>query len=152
MADRLVQDVRPLRPQFGVERVGIGHVYVAGSYPLVSLFVQFVAMLVPAWIPGPYFWTYFAGIALIAGGAGLILLQTARLTAALTGLMIFLWLVLLHIPRAVAAADPQSSRNEWTSVFEAIAISGIAFVLAGSLRNGSLDSVRSGIILSNEKT
>jgi uncharacterized membrane protein len=108
------------------------------------IYADFVATLVPAWIPGHYFWTYFAGIALIAGGAGLILPQTARLAAALTGLMVFLWFVLLHIPRALAAAAGPQSRNEWTAVFEALAISGIAFVLAGSLRNGSVYRVSSG--------
>ncbi len=72
-------------------------------------------------------------MALISRGAGLLLLQTARLAAALSGLMIFLWVVLLHIPRALAAAAAQS-RNEWTSVFEALAISGIAFVLPEGLQ------------------
>lgn len=96
------------------------------------LFVEFVATLVPAWIPGAVFWTYFAGVALIAGGAGLLLPPTARLAAALSGLMVFLWVVMLHIPRALAAPDAQR-RNEWTAVFEALAISGIAFVLTRSL-------------------
>jgi uncharacterized membrane protein len=96
------------------------------------MFVDFVATLVPVWIPGAVFWTYFAGVALIAGGAGLLLPQTTRLAAALSGLMIFLWVVILHIPRALAASAAQS-RNEWTAVFEALAISGIAFVLAGPL-------------------
>jgi uncharacterized membrane protein len=98
------------------------------------IYADFVATLVPPWIPGHYFWTYFAGIALIAGGAGLILPQTARLAATLTGLMIFLWLVLLHIPRAMAAAGPQV-RNELTAVFEALSFSGIAFVLATNRQN-----------------
>ena len=95
------------------------------------LFVPFVATLVPAWIPGPRFWTYFAGVALIAGGAGLIVPWTTRLAAALSGLMIFLWFVMLHIPRALAASEAASRRNEWTAVFEALAMSGIAFLLAG---------------------
>jgi len=97
------------------------------------IYTEFVASLVPGWIPGHYFWTYFAGIALIAGGFGIILPKTTRLAAALTGLMIFLWLVLLHIPRALAAGDALI-RNEWTAVFEALAMSGIAFVLAGNRR------------------
>jgi uncharacterized membrane protein len=101
-------------------------------------FAEFVATLVPAWMPGPNFWTYFAGVALIAGGVGLILPPTTRLAAALTGVMIFLWVVLLHLPRAVAATGPQI-RNEWTAVFEALAMSGIAFVLAGKLGNGLID-------------
>jgi len=95
------------------------------------LFSQFVALLVPRWIPGPYFWTYFAGVALIAGGVGLMVPVTARLAGALSGVMIFLWFVLLHIPRAVAA---RNDANEWIAVFEALAVSGIAFVLAGANR------------------
>ncbi|HEV8486665.1 MAG TPA: hypothetical protein VGV87_24175 [Blastocatellia bacterium] len=95
------------------------------------IFAEFVAPLVPAWIPGSMFWTYFSGVALIAGGAGLILTMTARMAAALTGVMIFLWFVLLHVPRAVSAGH---DRNEWIAVFEALAISGIAFVIAGSVR------------------
>jgi uncharacterized membrane protein len=43
------------------------------------------------------FSTYFYGVALIAGGAGLILTMTARMPAALSGLMILLWVV-LHAP------------------------------------------------------
>jgi uncharacterized membrane protein len=97
------------------------------------LFAQWVATLVPAWIPGAVFWTCFAGVALIAGGAGLVMPWTARWAAALSGLMIGLWVVILHVPRALTAAAGQG-RNEWTAVFEALAISGIAFVLAGTLQ------------------
>jgi uncharacterized membrane protein YphA (DoxX/SURF4 family) len=99
-------------------------------------YTDIVATMIPAWIPGPYFWAYFAGSALIAGGAGLLLPQSARLAGALAGSMLSLWVIILHIPRAVVAADPQR-RNEWTAVFEALAFAGIAFVLAGSLRTGS---------------
>jgi uncharacterized membrane protein len=97
------------------------------------MFTQFVATLVPGWIPGPRFWTYFAGVALIAGGTGLIFPPTARLAAGMSGLMIFLWLVMLHIPRALNAEGQAQRRNEWTAVFEALAFSGLAFVLTGSL-------------------
>jgi uncharacterized membrane protein len=94
------------------------------------LYKEFVALLVPRWVPGgAMFWTYFAGIALIAAGVGMILRVMPRLASLMLGIMIFLWLLMLHIPRAIA--DPHSGMgNEWTSVFEALAFSGIAFVLA----------------------
>jgi uncharacterized membrane protein len=95
------------------------------------LFVTFVASLVPAWIPWHVFWTYFAGVALIAGGIGIIVPKTTRLAASLSGIMIFLWVLLLHIPRALAA--PHDS-NETTAVFEALAFSGIAFLMAAYRR------------------
>jgi uncharacterized membrane protein YphA (DoxX/SURF4 family) len=94
------------------------------------LFAPFVKTLVPAWIPPDQsFWTYFAAVALIAGGAGLMVPRTTRLAAALSGLMIFLWVLLLHIPRALGAPDAAQVQNEWTAVFEALAFSGIAFML-----------------------
>jgi hypothetical protein len=37
--------------------------------------------------------------------------------------------ILLHIPRALAAQDAAQVRNEWTAVFEALAFSGLAFFL-----------------------
>ena len=39
------------------------------------MFAQFVQTLVPPFIPGPYFWTYFAAVALLAGGIGMIVPQ-----------------------------------------------------------------------------
>ncbi|SHN00758.1 hypothetical protein [Mucilaginibacter sp. OK098] len=94
------------------------------------LYVEFVSKLVPAWIPGQLFWTYFAGVALIGSGVAIILKIKLKLVAILLGVMIFLWLIMLHIPRAIA--DPYGDKgNEVTSVFEALGFSGIAFVIAG---------------------
>jgi len=113
-----------------------------GMYPLAIMVivfgadhfihVKFVASLVPRWIPGHVFWTWFAGSALIASGLGMIFRVHARLAATLLGAMLITWVVILHIPRAVA--DPYSGvGGEWTSVFEALAESGIAFILGETL-------------------
>jgi len=91
------------------------------------VYVQFVAGLVPAWISGHVFWAYFSGVALIAGGLGIIVHRTARLAAALSALMVFLWVVMLHIPRAMTNLRDS---NETTAVFEAIAITGTALLVA----------------------
>ncbi len=97
------------------------------------LYVQFVASLVPAWVPGHAFWTYFCGAALIAAGAGMMLRIRARLAAGMLAAMIFAWLLMLHIPRAIAQDYGSDMGNEWTSVFEALAFSGIAIVLSRTL-------------------
>ncbi len=92
------------------------------------IYTTFVASLVPAWIPGHVFWTYFAGLALIAAGVGIIINVKARLAATMLGAMLLTWVIILHIPRAIA--DPYGRiGNEVTSVFEALAFSGIAFIL-----------------------
>lgn len=109
----------------------------AGRFFLASFFVlggtmhfiytAFVISLVPAWIPGRLFWAYFTGAALIAGGLGIMLPWTARLAATLSGGMIFLWVLVLHIPRALASPH---NANELTAVFEALAMSGAALLVA----------------------
>jgi uncharacterized membrane protein len=93
------------------------------------LYTAFVATLVPRWIPGPVFWTYFAAVALIGSGVAIILKIKIRLVGILLGIMLFIWFVILHIPRAVVAPYVDKG-NEVTSVFEALAFSGIAFVIA----------------------
>ena len=100
------------------------------------LFPNAVIALVPTWVPGARFWTYFAGLALIAGGSGLIVPRTTRLAGLSVGFMLFTWVCILHIPRAVLAA-PANRRNEWTAVFEALAFSGIALMLTGRSRSSS---------------
>lgn len=93
------------------------------------IFTEFVASLIPAWFPGnAVFWTYFAAVALIAGGIGLNVPPTARLAAYLSGWMIFSWFWIVHLPRTLASA------SDGMAVFEALAFSGIAFVLATSER------------------
>jgi hypothetical protein len=86
--------------------------------------------LVPAWIPNHMFWIYFAGVALIGSGTGIILKIKTGLVATLLGIMIFLWFISLHIPRVVAAPAADIG-DEIASAFLALAYSGIAFVIAG---------------------
>jgi uncharacterized membrane protein len=91
-------------------------------------FTTFVASLIPPWFPGnPDAWTYFAGGALIAGGAGLLIPPTARWAALLSGLMVFSWFFIVHVSRELAG------QADGIAVFEALATAGVLFLLAGYL-------------------
>jgi uncharacterized membrane protein len=92
-------------------------------------YTKFVAGLVPRWFADRIFWTYFGGVALISSGVAIILDIRLKQVSLLLSLMLFLWVILLHIPRAIA--DPYiASGNEITSVFEALAFSGTALGIA----------------------
>jgi hypothetical protein len=93
------------------------------------LYADGVQNLVPEWIPGHLFWTYFAGGALIGAGLAIIFRFNVKLIGILTGTMIFIWFLILHIPRAVVAPVTDKG-NELSSVFESLGCSGIAFVIA----------------------
>jgi len=92
------------------------------------IYLEFVKTLVPLWIPGNVFWTYVAGVALIGSGLAIVINFQRKLISILLGTMLFLWLIFLHIPRAVTMNTP-SDPNEIVSVLECLAFSGMAFLL-----------------------
>jgi len=100
------------------------------------LFAKEAATLVPAWIPGHMFWIYFCGVALLGAGIAIILKIKTGLVAFLLGTMIFLWFIMLHIPR-VAASPVNDIGDETASAFLALAYSGIAFVIAGAAKKAA---------------
>jgi uncharacterized membrane protein len=101
------------------------------------LYTVNISKLVPGWIPWPIFWTYFAAVTLIGSGVAFILKIKLQLVGRLCALMIFLWLIVLHIP--LTFIDPYSAEgNNFTSDFEALGFSGVAFLI--SLQEHSKES------------
>ena len=97
------------------------------------LYAKAVSGYMPSWVPNPMFWIYFAGIALFGSGIAIILKIKLRLIATLLGTMIFIWFIILHIPKSIAS--PFAGKGgEVTSAFLALAYSGIAFVIAGTTK------------------
>jgi len=99
-------------------------------------YAKYVAGLIPSWIPAHMFWTYFAAIALIAGGIGVVVPQTARLAGILSGVMLFSWVFLVHIPLAIST----HTVSEISRGFQALSDSAVAFMLAGTVRRALLPS------------
>ena len=93
-------------------------------------YAKSVANLIPPWIPAHMFWTYFAAIALIAGGIGVLVPRTARLAATLSGIMVFSWIFLVHIPLAINT----KTVREVSRGSQALSISAVAFMVAGTSR------------------
>ena len=94
---------------------------------------QDVADYTPSWVPFKMFWAYFCGAALIGSGIAIIFKIKPALSAVLLGTMIFLWFILLHIPRVIASPVDYLG-GEITSAAIALAYSGIAFVISRSPR------------------
>lgn len=95
------------------------------------LYTKFIAPLVPHWIPGAMFWTYFAGAALMCAGIAIMFRFRLKLTAMLLGIMILIWLIILHMP--MAFADPFGNKsNSLVSSFSALAFSATAFLIAAN--------------------
>jgi hypothetical protein len=80
-------------------------------------------------MPGRLFWAYFVGVAFFAAAIGIFTRMLARPAATMLGVMFFLFVVLLHIPRIIGNS---SNGNEWTSGFVALAMCGGAWILANA--------------------
>ena len=88
-----------------------------------------VATLVPSWIPGHLFWTYFVGTAVLAASASIALKKQARLAAILLAVLLIVFVLLLHIPRIMA--DPRNV-IAWAIALRDVAFSAGAMAFAGA--------------------
>jgi len=93
------------------------------------LYAQQAAGYVRSWVPYHIFWIYFAGAALFCSGIAILLNIRRRLAATLLGVMILIWVLILHIPYALSAPLAKNE-GEVVSAFLALAYCGIAFVIS----------------------
>jgi uncharacterized membrane protein len=96
------------------------------------MYAAYIATLIPAWMPAHLFLTYFTGVAFMAAAIAIATRIQARLGAGLLGLMFLLWTILLHAPRVFAHIH---NKDELTSLFVALAMSGGSFIVAGAVSN-----------------
>ncbi len=80
-------------------------------------------------MPGRLFWAYFVGVAFVAAAIGAVVPKMTRPAGILLGILFFLFVVTLHIPRIAAHSR---DGNEWTSGFVALAMCGGAWILANA--------------------
>jgi uncharacterized membrane protein len=88
---------------------------------------QAIMRLIPAWMPGKLFWTYFVGVALFAAALSFIFRIAIPLSATLLGIMFFCFVAMMDVPGAIAAPH---NRLAWTLAARELAFSAGAIVLA----------------------
>ena len=86
--------------------------------------------MIPAFIPAHLFWAYCTGVGHVAAGVAILTTVLARLAAIAFAAMVSGIVLLLHVPRVIAAPG---SRVEWTMLVIALTITGAAWCAAGSL-------------------
>jgi uncharacterized membrane protein len=68
-------------------------------------YIDFTASMVPGWIPGKAFWAWATGAGHLAAGLALVSGIKARLGVTCEAAMMGSFVVLLHLPRVMAAPD-----------------------------------------------
>ena len=75
--------------------------------------VEFVLPLVPSYMPWRLFWAYFVGFALLSASLSIATKIQVRWSGLLFGIMMFLFVVMLEFPGALASPR---DRFAWTTV------------------------------------
>lgn len=92
-----------------------------------------LAGMVPAWLPGHVFWALFVGACLIAAALSIASGKYAWLASALAGVLILLFVLLIHLPNVIGAPH---TRIGWVVLFREPAFAGGAFALAATVEEG----------------
>jgi len=91
-----------------------------------------IATAIPHWIPAHLFWTYLVGVALISAALSIVTNRLSGLAATLLGIMLFCFVLLIHVPRL--AANPRD-RIAMAVILRDLAFSAGAFALASTRAN-----------------
>jgi uncharacterized membrane protein YphA (DoxX/SURF4 family) len=83
---------------------------------------------VPSYMPWHLFWAYFVGFALFSASLSIATRIQVRWSGLLFGIMMVLFVAMLHVPRALAS--PQD-RFAWTIVIREMSFAGGGWILAG---------------------
>ncbi len=135
----LVAGLFLLRPRFaaasGADRaLVLGPVFEAVALAIFAaehfLAARDLMGIVPRWLPGALFWTYFVGAALLAAAISFIAWRYVRLSASLLALLFLIIVVTIDLPNLPKEAH---ERLFWTLTVRETAFAGGAMVLAGSL-------------------
>ena len=135
----LIAGIVLVRPRFVVasgaaKMVVLGPVFAAVALAVFAaehfLAVRDLMSIVPRWLPGPLFWTYFVGSAWMAAAISFIAWRCVRWSAALVALLFLIIVATVDLPNL-----PLHLRERlfWTLTLRESAFAGGAMVLAGSL-------------------
>jgi hypothetical protein len=94
---------------------------------------KFIMLAVPSYMPWRLFWAYFVGFALLAASLSIATKIQVRWSGLLFGIMMFLFVAMLHFPRALAS---HGDRFAWVIVFREMSFAGGAWILAAIAMRG----------------
>jgi uncharacterized membrane protein len=86
--------------------------------------------IVPRWLPGPLFWTYFVGAAWLAAAISFIVWRLVHWSAPLVALLFLVIVATIDLPNLPSHIG---ERLFWTLTVRELAFAGGAMVLAGSV-------------------
>jgi uncharacterized membrane protein len=118
----------------GIQKVvALGPVFIAAPMAVFGAehftATKIIAGMVPGWLPGHMFWALLVGVCLVAAALSIAARKQAWLSAALLGVMVLLFVLLIHVPNVVSAPH---ERILWVVALRDLTFAAGAFSLAAA--------------------
>lgn len=107
------------------------------AFALVHVqFREFIASMIPDWIPFAALWPWFTASANLAVGLSFLTGVRAQIGGALLGVMYASWIPIVHLPRVLASP---ADVGEWTAGALALTLAGAAWLVSGWHRETAVE-------------
>ena len=108
LAIGLTTAAKPLAQARGINKVvALAPVFIAAPMAVFGAehftATKIIAGMVPGWLPGHMFWALLVGVCLVAAALSIAARKQAWLSAALLGVMVLLFVLLIHVPNVAGA-------------------------------------------------
>jgi uncharacterized membrane protein len=129
-----IKILKELQQLYGVDKImPFGRLFFAISFAVFGsehfTATAEIATLVPHWIPAHTFWVYLVGLGFLCAGLSITVLVQARLAAALVGMTMLIFVLIMDIP---GLSRHPENRFFWALMLRQLAFSGGAFAFAMS--------------------
>lgn len=90
---------------------------------------------VPTFLPGGLIWVYIVGAAFILAAISFMTNKLVKVAAYLLALLLFSFVLFIHLPNFLDTADPELSRMSLTNVLKDSALGAFALYIASNARH-----------------
>jgi putative oxidoreductase len=90
---------------------------------------------VPSFLPGGMIWVYIVGVAFMLTALSFITNKFVRITAYLLAVLLFSFVLTIHLPNYMDTADAEMARQSLTNVLKDSALGAFALYIASNARH-----------------
>ncbi|MFL5741600.1 MAG: hypothetical protein ACJ75B_15350 [Flavisolibacter sp.] len=90
---------------------------------------------VPSFLPGGIFWVYVVGVSFVLAAVSFMTNKLVKAAAYLLALLLFSFVLTIHLPNYLNTADPEYARMSLTNLLKDSALAAFALYIASNARH-----------------
>jgi uncharacterized membrane protein YphA (DoxX/SURF4 family) len=99
---------------------------------------QDLAVYIPLWVPGGFFWVYLTGVAFILVGISFLFNRWVKIAAYVLAALLFIFVFIIHIPNVIDGGTAEVRASALVNLLKDTAIAGFALHIAAGAHHQKL--------------